>query len=73
MPKVEPLWTINDAADFLRSRPSTLYARAAQGKLPHIVLWEGRRKKVIRFDPEALREFVRQNSVPVKSGTSVRK
>jgi hypothetical protein len=50
------------AAEFLACRPSTLYSKAAAGLVPRVVLWKGKRKNSIRFDPEQLRAFIKKQS-----------
>ena len=64
---MDPLWTVKEAAAFLRAAPSTVYERAARGQIPRVILWKGRRKEAIRFDPAALREFVKRNSIIPKA------
>jgi excisionase family DNA binding protein len=49
----EPLWTVREAAAFLRLGRNTVYDWAATGKLPSLRL--GSR---IRFQPSALRRWV---------------
>ncbi len=36
-------------ARMLRLKVSTVYAAAKAGKLPHVVLWRGRRRPLLRF------------------------
>ena len=49
----EALWTVREAAAFLRLGRNTIYEWAASGKLPSVRL--GSR---IRFQPAALRRWV---------------
>jgi excisionase family DNA binding protein len=49
----EPLWTVREAAAFLRLGRNTVYDWAASGKLPSLRL--GSR---IRFQPSALRRWL---------------
>jgi excisionase family DNA binding protein len=49
----EALWTVREAAEFLRLGRNTVYEWAASGKLPSLRL--GSR---IRFQPSALRRWV---------------
>ena len=48
------LLTIKDLAEQLRIKPSTLYAWAAQGKIPYLKI-----HGLIRFDREAISVWVR--------------
>ena len=57
------LLTVQQAAELLGCRPSTLYAKAAAGLVPRVVLWRGRRKDAIRFSLDALREHVQRNTI----------
>lgn len=54
---IEPLWTIEDAARFLRLNPSTVRAMARQGKIPSIKV--GRNW---RFQKSSLAEWLAKNS-----------
>ena len=53
LPVSEPLWTVREAAAFLRLGRNTVYEWAASGKLPSLRL--GSR---VRFEPAALRRWV---------------
>ena len=58
--------TAKEAGQFLKYQESTVYAKAAQGKLPFIRLWKGKRKSAIRFSRSDLLKHIRQNAVPAK-------
>jgi excisionase family DNA binding protein len=47
------LLTINDLAERLRIKPSTLYAWVTQGKIPHLKI-----HRLIRFEPEDIDRWV---------------
>lgn len=47
------LWTVKDAADFLRVSRSWVYQRVASGTIPYLKIGG-----LVRFDPEAIRAFV---------------
>ncbi len=47
------LLTINDLAERLRIKPSTLYAWVAQGKIPHLKI-----HRLIRFEPKDIDRWV---------------
>ena len=53
-------------ARMLNLRVSTIYAAVKTGKLPHIVLWAGRKRPLIRFRRADIEAFVRDRSVDVK-------
>ena len=56
-----PLWTVRDAAEFLRTTPAAIYKMVERRQIPHARL--GDRK--LRFDPVVLHEWVRQNAIRV--------
>lgn len=45
----EPLINARDVAAWLGLAVSTVYEKAASGELPHVRLWSGSRKPLIRF------------------------
>jgi excisionase family DNA binding protein len=53
-------------ARMLRLKVSTVYAAVKTGKLPHIILWAGRKRPLIRFRRADIEAFVRDRSVDVK-------
>lgn len=53
-------------ARMLRLQVSTVYAAVKAGRLPHIVLWAGRKRPLIRFSREAVEAFVRDRTVGPK-------
>ena len=57
----EPLMKAADVARLLNLRPSTVYELAAQGKISHV-----RIGRAVRFEREALEEFVALHSQPAR-------
>ena len=55
---LEPLWDANQAAKFMGVSRSWIYQRVEAGLLPHI-----RVGSLVRFEPEALRKFLRHDRV----------
>ncbi len=54
-------------AKMLSLRVSTVYAAVKAGKLPHVVLWAGRKRPLIRFRRADIEAFVRDRAfVPTK-------
>ena len=49
-------------ARMLNLRVSTIYAAVKAGKLPHIVLWAGRKRPLIRFSRAAVEAFIRDRT-----------
>jgi excisionase family DNA binding protein len=62
--KFPELLRAEEAAAYLGCAPSTLYEKAAAGKIPFVRLWEGRRKAAIRFTLESLRDHIAKNTIP---------
>lgn len=44
-----PLLTAEEVGQLLRLKPATVYEAAADGRIPCVRLWRGRRKALIRF------------------------
>ena len=38
-----------EVATILRTNTVTVYAAAKDGRLPHVIIWEGRRRPLLRF------------------------
>ena len=55
---LEPLWDANQAAKFMGVSRSWVYQRVEAGLLPHI-----RVGGLVRFEPEAIRKFLRHDRV----------
>lgn len=66
---MEKLLTVPEFAEILRVRPSTVYAKVHQGKLPHIKVG-----RLIRFKEAHVDEFLRtadSSPLPEEPTTSV--
>ena len=50
-------------ARMLALKVSTVYSAVKSGKLPHIVLWAGRKRPLIRFRRADIEAFVRDRAV----------
>ncbi len=59
----EKLLNVKETAELLGYQPSTIYAKAAAGLLPRVIMWRGARKDAIRFSRTSLEEFIRENTV----------
>ena len=59
-----PLLTAGEVATQLRLKPSTIYEAAADGRIPCVRLWKGRRKSLIRFRREDIDRLVRERTFP---------
>lgn len=52
------LLTVPQVAEMLSLAPSTLYAWAASGYLPSVVMHRGSKRPVVRFRAEAIERFI---------------
>lgn len=60
---LESLLTPRQVAEILAVQPVTVYAAAANGKLPYVRLWEGRRRALIRFRREDIEKLIREQAL----------
>ena len=51
-------------AKWLGIAPATVYEQAARGALPHLRLWRGARRTLIRFSRQAIERFLLERAVP---------
>ena len=58
----EQLLTVEQVAGILRLKPSTVYDAAAEGRIPCVRLWKGRRKAVVRFRRSELEQFIAERT-----------
>ena len=67
MEREEGLWDANQTADVLGVKPGTVYDWAARNILPCVVLNRGPRRSCIRFEPAAIREFIKARTSSPRS------
>lgn len=61
--KPEPqLLTVEEVATMLSVKPATVYAKVKAKKIPHVRLWTGRRKSLIRFRLGDIEKMIRKAS-----------
>lgn len=60
----ESLISIEDVARRLGIRPSTVRAGVKRGVIPAIVLWQGKRRSLVRFRAEDIEQLIRDRVVP---------
>ena len=58
-----PLLTARDVARILKLKLATVHAAAADGRIPCVRIWQGKRRALVRFRREDLEAIVR----PTKS------
>lgn len=61
-----PLLTARQVARALNVQVVTIYAAAAAGKIPHVRLWAGKRRTLIRFRADAIDELIKDRSVDTR-------
>ena len=59
---LEPLVDATPVSKFLRVAKSTVYDQVSKGLLPHVRLWSGTRRTVIRFRMSEIAAFVRDRT-----------
>lgn len=58
-PDLDDLMVAEEVAHVLRLKPATVYQAAADGRIPCVRLWEGRRRAVIRFRRSDIEKLLR--------------
>lgn len=66
------LLTARQVAKLLNLRPVTVYAAAAAGKIPHVELWSGRRRRLIRFRPTDIESLIADRTRPARPAEASR-
>ena len=56
------LWTVEQVAQRLGVRPSTVRAGVTAGQIPAVVLWKGKRRSLVRFRPEDIEQFIQERT-----------
>jgi excisionase family DNA binding protein len=63
----EALLSIEEVARRLGIRPSTVRVGVQKGVIPAVVLWKGKRRSLIRFNPEEIDKLVRERTIAAKT------
>lgn len=61
------LWTPLELARYFNVKVVTVYAAAADGRLPCIRVWEGHRRALIRFRREDIERLIEDRTFPPKN------
>ncbi len=64
----EALLDAPTVARWLKVATTTVYEQAARGVLPHIRLWKGARRTLIRFRRSDVEQFIRTRTVVKTAG-----
>jgi predicted DNA-binding transcriptional regulator AlpA len=57
------LLTAPEVASLYRVKTVTVYAAAKSGKLPHIVLWTGKKRPLLRFRRQDIEALIQERTV----------
>ncbi len=60
------LLTVEEVSRLLCIKPATVYEAAAEGKIPCVRLWKGRRKSLVRFRRSDIEQFIKERTIPAK-------
>jgi excisionase family DNA binding protein len=58
------LLTAPEVASLYRVKTVTIYAAAKAGKIPHIILWAGRKRPLLRFRRSDIEQFLAERAIP---------
>ncbi len=64
----ENLIPTKDVARRLGITPSAVRAGVRRGQIPVVILWAGRRRRLVRFRPEDIESLIRAGEVPTSHG-----
>ena len=64
---LDSLLTVAQVAKICHLRPATVYSAVSRNLLPAVILWKGRRRRVVRFRRADLERFIREHSLPAKT------
>ena len=67
----EPLLSVEDVAQRLGVRPSTVRAGVKRGLIPAVVLWRGKRRSLVRFRSQDIERLIRERTVCASPSAAV--
>jgi len=67
-PLFPALLTAGQVAEILIVDKATVYAAAAAGRIPSIVVWKGKKRSLLRFRREDIEQLLQKNAIPVGEG-----
>lgn len=59
---LDPLLTVSEVASLCKLKPASIYNAVTRNLIPAVVLWKGKRRRVVRFRREDIEQFIRQRS-----------
>lgn len=67
---IEELMTVSQVARLCRLRPATVYSAVSRNLIPAVVLWKGKRRRVVRFRRCDIEAFIRERATSVGTKAS---
>jgi excisionase family DNA binding protein len=67
---IDSLLTVTQVAKLCRLKRSTVYSAVSRNLIPAVVLWKGRRRRVLRFHRSAVEAWLRERAIPAKGDFS---
>ena len=69
MSEMEQLLTAQEVATVLNLRVQTIYAAVSAEKIPHVRLWRGCRRALLRFREADILDLIESRTIPVSPGS----
>ena len=63
---LEDLMTVPQVARLCRVKPTTIYSAVSRNLIPAVVLWKGKRRRLVRFRRSDIQAFIEARTSPVK-------
>ena len=63
----EPLLTAEQVARILSVQVKTIYDAVSKGRLPHVLLWSGKNRHMIRFVRSEIEQMIKERTVVGKA------
>jgi len=60
---MEDLLTVPQVAQLCRVKPTTIYSAVSRNLIPAVVLWKGKRRRLVRFRRKDIEEFIRARTM----------
>ncbi len=65
--RLDPLLTVSEVASLCKLKPASIYSAVTRNLIPAVVLWKGKRRRVVRFRQSDLEQFIQQRSLRTKA------
>ena len=60
---LEELMTVSQVARLCRLKPATVYSAVSRNLIPAVVLWKGKRRRVVRFRRCDIETFIEDHTL----------